>query len=184
LSTGQSCSFTIAGRPRLDPPLRVAVRRLRSSDTNRTYTSEIRFYQHSSLARLICEAQSEALVEVRFLLRVSGLQDADEIAAAVGPRADLDRGRRGPGSWGSLQSGPSSDPSSDPASVTPSDHQRSPQNRANPQVGRPEGSCVYWSDSCTCVYKYTRVHSSSHQHLGSPHSRFESCPAHFVGQRT
>ena len=95
MSTGQSCSFTIAGRPRLDPPLRVAVRRLRSSDTNRTYTSEIRFYQHSSLARLICEAQSEALVEVRFLLRVSGLQDADEILEALDHRPDVVFGERG-----------------------------------------------------------------------------------------
>ena len=34
LSTGQSCSITIGGRPRHDPPLRVAVQGVRSSDTD------------------------------------------------------------------------------------------------------------------------------------------------------
>jgi hypothetical protein len=55
------------------------------------------------------------------------------------------------------QSGPSSDPSSVPASVTPRGHHRSPQDRANPQVGPPEGSSVYWSD---CIHGSRALHAS------------------------
>src|SRR5215207_6831415 len=67
----------------------------RASDTNRTYTSEIRFYQHSSLARLVDEAQSEALVESGPLLRVGGLQDADKIRHAFDHRPDVVLGELG-----------------------------------------------------------------------------------------
>jgi hypothetical protein len=41
------------------------------SDTNWTYTSEIRFYQHSSLARFVLEGQSETLVKRGLLRRFS-----------------------------------------------------------------------------------------------------------------
>src|SRR6266542_3380810 len=64
------------------------------SDTNRTYTSEIRFHQHSSLARFVGEAQSEALVESGFLLRFSYLQDANEILEALDHRPDVVLGER------------------------------------------------------------------------------------------
>jgi hypothetical protein len=64
------------------------------SDTNRTYTSEIRFYQHSSLARLVLEGQPEVLVESGLLLRFSGLQDADEIREALDHRSDVVLGKR------------------------------------------------------------------------------------------
>jgi len=73
----------------------MAVRGLPPSDTNRTYTSEIRFYQHSSFAWLVREAQSEAVVEIGLPLRVSGSQDADEIPQVLDHRPDVVLGERG-----------------------------------------------------------------------------------------
>jgi hypothetical protein len=94
-----------------------------------------------------------------------------------GDRANL-RGRRtGPpplareltrhcaGHGGNPQSGPSSDPSSGPASVPPSGHHRSPQDRSNAQVGRPEGSSVYWSDSIRYACLHAPVPSYIQLHL-------------------
>ena len=65
------------------------------SDTNRTYTSEIRFYQHSSPARFVLEGQSEALVKSSLLRRLSRLQDANEIREALDDRADVVGGESG-----------------------------------------------------------------------------------------
>src|SRR5512132_2750559 len=64
------------------------------SDTNRTYTAQVRFYQHSSFARLEGKGQSQALVESSFLRRFSRLQDAHEICDALDHRADVVLGER------------------------------------------------------------------------------------------
>jgi hypothetical protein len=73
----------------------VAVWRLRPSDTNRTYTPEVRFYQHSSLARLVGKAEPETDIQIGLPLRVSGTQKADEILQALDHRPDVVLGERG-----------------------------------------------------------------------------------------
>jgi hypothetical protein len=65
------------------------------SDTNRTYTPEVRFHQHSSLARLVRKAEPETVVEIGLPLRVSATQNADEIPQALDHRPDVVLGERG-----------------------------------------------------------------------------------------
>ena len=74
--------MSFAGRGGSNPP----------SDTNRTYTSEIRFNQHSSLARLVGEGQSKALVESGLLCRISGLEN--EIPNDFDHRSEVALGER------------------------------------------------------------------------------------------
>jgi hypothetical protein len=64
------------------------------SDTNRTYTSEISFYQHPSIVWFVGEGQSDALVQSGLLLLFSGIQDADEIPEALHHRSDVVFGER------------------------------------------------------------------------------------------
>ena len=75
-------------------PQGIRVNAVCPSDTNRTYTSRIRFYQHPSLAWLVGEAQSEAVVKIGLLRWFSCLQDADEIAEALHHRPDVVLGER------------------------------------------------------------------------------------------
>jgi hypothetical protein len=59
------------------------------SDTNRTFTSEIRFYQHSSRARFVLEGQSETLVESSRLRRLSCTHDANEVPEVLDHHPDV-----------------------------------------------------------------------------------------------
>jgi hypothetical protein len=78
-TVGRRAAFVRGVAPRSHP----------TSDTNRTYTSEVRLYQHSSLARLVREGQSEALVESGLLQRFCGLQGVDEMADALHQGSDV-----------------------------------------------------------------------------------------------